>query len=217
MPRRVRATGIETRAARLRLAPSRKAYHWILVSPGVSAGYRRNRGPGVWVMRASDGKGGYAEKTIGAADDFEEADGDRILTFFQMVDRARHLAKGDSGGVPERPTTVADALEDYARDLAVRGAGAENAGRIRKHLTPQLAAKPVGLLTARDLSQWRDGLLKAGMPPATVVRLGRAVKAMFNLAAARDRRVENRNAWVNGLSGISEDFDSRNLQRLEND
>jgi integrase len=77
-----------------------------------------------------------------------------------------------------------------------------------------LAAKPVGLLTARELAHWRDSLIAGGMKPATVVRLSKAVKAAFNLSARRDHRITNRNAWRDGLSGITEGFSSRNLQRL---
>jgi integrase len=53
------------------------------------------------------------------------------------------------------------------------------------------------------------------MKPATMVRLGRAVKAALNLAARRDHRITNRNAWADGFSGLSEDFASRNIQRLD--
>jgi hypothetical protein len=75
----------------------------------------------------------------------------------------------------------------------------------------------VSLLTARELSAWRDGLLRDGMKPATVVRLGRAVKAALNLAARRDPTIKNRAAWADGLSGVSEDFTSRNIERLNDD
>jgi hypothetical protein len=42
-------------------------------------------------------------------------------------------------------------VDAFAADCAARGAGAGNARRIRHHLTPTLAARPVGLLTAREL------------------------------------------------------------------
>jgi hypothetical protein len=93
-------------------------------------------------------------------------------------------------------------VAEYARDLAARGAGPENATRITKNLIPTLATKPVGLLTTRDLSAWRDRLLRDGMKPATMVRLGRAVKAALNLAARRDPRITNRNTWADGFSEL---------------
>ena len=86
------------------------------------------------------------------------------------------LARGSDADAA-RPATVADAVAAYERDLVARGGSIANAGRIRKHLTPTLAAKPVGLLSARELAAWRDGLLAAGMKPATAVRLAKASKA----------------------------------------
>ena len=55
------------------------------------------------------------------------------------------------------------------------------------------------------------------MKPPTVVRLSTAVKAALNLAAKRDHTIKNRIAWADGLSGVSEDFSSRNIQRLDDD
>jgi hypothetical protein len=134
------------------------------------------------------------------------------LSWWQAIERARKLARGndDTG----RPITIKEAVDSYERDLVARGGSVANAGRIRKHLTPTLAAKPVGLLTARELAAWRDALLADGMKPATAVRIAKSVKAALTLVARRDHRIGNRNAWRDGLSGISEGFASRNLQRL---
>jgi integrase len=215
MPRRTRASRLETRTSRLKLEVRFKPHDFTPIAPeGVGLGYRRNRGAGSWVLRIADGKGGYATTTIGVADDLQSADGDQILTWFQAIERGRQFAKSDVAPA-ERPTTVADAIREYANDLAARRAGPENATRITKNLTPTLAAKPVGLLTARDLSMWRDALLRNGVKAATMVRLGRAVKAALNLAARRDHRIANRNAWGDGLGGVAENYDSRNIQRLD--
>jgi hypothetical protein len=116
-----------------------------------------------------------------------------------------------------QPATVAEAVDAYERDLVARGGSVANAGRIRKHLTPTLASKPVGLLTARELAAWRDGLLGAALTTATVVRICKATKAALNLTARRDHRITNRNAWSDGLSGITEDYASRNVQRLDDE
>jgi hypothetical protein len=167
-------------------------------------------------VRVADCKGGNWTKRVGAADDHEGADGESVLDWWQAIDKARQVARGGNADAG-RPATVADAVAAYARDLIARGAGPENATRITKNLTPSLATKPVGLLTARDLSAWRDGLIADGVKPATVVRLSRAIKAALNLAARRDSRIVNRNAWSDGLGGVSENFASRNIHRLDND
>lgn len=218
MPRQTRASRIETRTARAKLAIAEKPYDFTSIAPGgVGLGYRRNRtGAGAWVLRIANGKGGYRTSNIGLADDLLDPDGDQVLTWFQAVERGRKLAKG-GGAEPASLLTVAGAVDEYARDLAAREAGPENATRIRKHLPPALASKPVSLLSARELSAWRDGLLRGGMPSATVVRLIRAVKAALNLAAKRDHAITNRAAWTDGLSGVREDFTSRNIERLNDD
>jgi integrase len=213
MARRPRASRLENRSNRLKLPVRWKPYDFTTISPGIALGYRRNQGPGVWVVRVADGKGGNWTKRVGLADDHEDADGTNVLSFWQAQDRARKLARGgDDAG---RPLTVGEALDIYAADLVARGGAIENAGRIHKHITPTLASKPVGLLTVRELAHWRDGLLGAGMKSATLVRLCKAFKAALNLAARRDPRITNRAVWRDALSGIAEDYASRNVQRLE--
>ena len=169
------------------------------------------------VLRAADGKGGNWTKRVGLADDFEDADGEHVLDFWQAIDRARQLARGTDADAG-RPATVGDAVATYERDLIARGGLISNASRIRKHLTPTLAAKPISLLSARDLAAWRDGVLAAGMKPATAVRLTKALKAALSLCARRDpARITNAAAWRDGLSGLAEGFTSRNVQRLDDD
>jgi integrase len=215
MARRPRASRIETRTARLKLPVRWKPYDFAPVSPGIAVGYRRNKAAGVWVVRVADGRGGNWTKRVGLADDFENSDGENVLNWFEAIDKARKLARGnDDAG---RPATVADAVNAYERDLGARGGSTTNASRIRKHLTPTLAAKPVGLLTARELAHWRDALLAGGMKPATVVRLCKATKAALTLAARRDHRITNRAAWSDGLGGLADGSTSRNVQRLTDD
>jgi integrase len=215
MARNPRAPTLETRTARLKLKPRKKPYVGAKLARGIQLRYRRNKGAGTWDVKAADGHGGFWTKGFAIADDYEDADGERVLDWFQAIAAARKFARGqsDSG----RPVTVADAIDAFERDLKARGASLANAGRIRKHLTPTLASKPVGLLTARELAAWRDSLLADGMKPATVVRLAKATKAALNLAKRRDHRIRNEAAWRDGLSGIAEGFASRNVQRLDDD
>jgi integrase len=215
MARRPRASRLETRTARLKLPVRLKPFDFTSISPGIGLGYRRNKGAGTWVVRCANGKGDYWTKGFAVADDYEEADGTHVLSWFQAIDAARQFARGQSEA--GRPGTVADAVAVFERDLLARGASIVNATRIRRHLTPALAAKPVALLTARELADWRDGLLAAGMKPATAVRLCKATKAALNLASRRDHRIVNAAAWRDGLGGLAEGFASRNVQRLDDD
>jgi hypothetical protein len=131
MARRVRAARLETRTARLKLPIAKKPL-FVVLSPGIAVGFRRNRGPGVWVVRASNGHGKQWTKKIGLADDYEDADGQHVLTWWQAQDRAKSLARGgDEGG---RPITVDEAITAYERDLEVRGGDVANSKRARLHL-----------------------------------------------------------------------------------
>src|SRR5262249_25965305 len=90
-----------------------------------------------------------------------------------------------------------------------------NAQRPRHHLTAKLLAKPVMLLTAKELRGWRDRLSDGGMKAATLNRHLRALKAALTLAAAHDpERVTNRDAWRVGLAGLP---DAHNVVLPETD
>jgi hypothetical protein len=213
MARNPRASRLETRTARLKLKVRQKPYDFTTISPGIALGYRRNRAAGTWVLRAADGRGGNWTKRVGLADDHEKSDAANVLTWFEAIEAARKLARGTDADT-NRPQSFADAINSYERDLIARGGNVANAQRIRKHITPTLASKPIGLLTARELTHWRDGLLAGGMKAATAVRLFKNVKAALYLAARLDPRITNQAAWRDGLSGLAENFDSRNPSRL---
>jgi integrase len=213
MARNPRASRLETRTARLRLEVREKPHDFTSISPGIALGYRRNKGAGVWVVRCADGHGGNWTKRVALADDFEESDSENVLSWFEAIDKARKLARGTDAGT-NRPASVGDAIAAYERDLVARGGGIKNARWINRHITSTLRSKPVGLLTARELAHWRDGLLAAGMKAATAVRLLKCIKAALTLAARRDSRITNQSAWRDGLGGISENFESRNISRL---
>jgi site-specific recombinase XerD len=128
---------------------------------------------------------------------------------FSIQDRARVIARhGDGGG--DRPITVSEALDNYVSELQTRRGDGLNVSRVRHHLTSSLAAKTVGLLTARDLRQWRDGMLKRGLAPASADRTSRALKAALNLAAREDHRITNTAAWRDGLARLPDAEIARN-------
>jgi len=123
MARRVRASTLENRTARLKLEPRKKPYLFTTIAPGLAVGYRRNLGAGKWVLRAANGHGAYWTKAIGVADDFEDSDGKTVLTFYEAQDRAKQLARrqpGDDTGSDSRPASVGEALDAYQRDLEAR-------------------------------------------------------------------------------------------------
>src|SRR5438477_12821085 len=114
MARRVRDTRLETRSSRLRLAIRGKPY-WARIARGIKLGYRR--GPGTWSVRVADGHGKDWIRKFADADDHDEADGSRILTFWEAQDLAKTLARGNRATGDKKPITVEEALHAYEKDL----------------------------------------------------------------------------------------------------
>jgi integrase len=110
-----------------------------------------------------------------------------------------------------RPVTVDEALNRYEADLKARGGSLYNATRVRVHLTPSLAGKPVALLTAAELKRWRDGLVDKGLTAASVNRTRVGLRAALELAAGVDPRIGNARAFKLGLKGLPDAARARNV------
>jgi integrase len=210
MARKVRHSALESRSARLKLTVRRRPYSGPSLARGIALQYRRNKTGGSWVLKASNGRGEYWTRAIGLADDYEDSDGKRVLTFYEAQDAAKKLARGEDGSADTAPITVDGALKDYKRDLEARNANPYNAESPRVHLTPVLVAKPVALLTAHDLKKWRDSLL-GKIKPSTINRVGRCLCAALELARQHDDRIGNRQAWETGLAGLPDAQEVRNV------
>jgi integrase len=210
MARKVRHSALESRSARLKLQVQRRPYSGPSLARGISLMYRRNNTNGSWVLKSSNGHGAYWTKAFALADDFEDADGKNVLTFYQAQDQAKKLARGEDGNADTAPITVDGALKDYKRDLEARNANPYNAESPRVHLPKVLLAKPVALLSAAELKKWRDTLL-AKVKPATVNRVCRCLFAALELARHHDERIQNRQAWEVGLAGLPDAQESRNV------
>jgi integrase len=208
MARSIRSAKLENRSARLRLAIAKKPV-FVKIGPSLGLGYRRNQSAGTWVARVADGKGGNWTKAVGTADDFEEADGNTVLDFWQAQERARGIGRADHRGAV-KPATVEEALANYETDLKTRGADIGNVARVRTHLPAGLLNKTVALLGSGELRKWRDRLGKT-LAPATVNRTTTGLKAALNLAAEHDERIANRRAWENGLASLPDAEQSRNV------
>ena len=211
MARKVSFSAFESRSARLnKFDIRRRPYSGPSLARGILLMYRRNKTNGTWVLKASDGHGAYWTKAFALADDFEDADGKNVLTFYQAQDAAKKLARGDNGSGDSAPITVDGALTAYKTDLTARGANPYNAEWPRVHLTNALLSKPVALLAATELKKWRDGLLGT-MAPATINRLCGCLCAALEQAAQHDKRIQNRDAWEVGLAGLPNAQEARNI------
>jgi integrase len=209
MARRLRSTKIENRTDRLNL-PHRRAPHGLInIAKGARLGYRRTKkGNGTWVLEAADGKGGEWQRAVGVADDYEVADGEHVLDFYQAADKARAVVRD---APISAPSTWARAIDDYEKDLEARGGAISNAAHVRYHLkdAPTLLNKPVALLTATELKRWRNDLVaNSGLKASSVARLMKSARASLNLAANHDPRIQNRNAWRVGLGGLHDSYEA---------
>lgn len=209
MPRRIRSN-LETRTSRLSLPIAKKPI-FVRVKPGVGLGYRRNRTAGTWVVRVADGTGGNWTEAIGLADDYDEANGDGVLDYWQAQDKAKARAASEQGNAIKKRVTLDEALDSYEADLKTRAGDLGNVARVRGHLPQKLLKKPVADLTWAELRKWRDGLA-ATVAPATVNRICTGLKAALNLTAADpEQRIASRQPWEAGLATILDAEESRNV------
>jgi integrase len=204
MPRKVRDAQLETRTARSRLKVRHKPYYR-LIEQGLHLGYRKlGSGPGTWVARRYIGVGNYRTENLrtidGAivlADDFDEADGKRILNFAQ----AQQMARG-ARAIRSGPLTVSDILDDYLRFLDGDGrstyALTTTRHRINALIRPQLGKISVSALTPERLRHWRDEIAKS---PARV-RTAKGVDQRFRKDDFKDddvsraRRASTNRVWT---------------------
>jgi integrase len=156
MARSIRDGKLDNRTGRLKLARGRR--YQVTLRDGLALCYRRTaQGYGVWKARIEGLDGREAMQRIGPADDYADADGVTVFTFFQAQDRARALAEAK----PLPAYTVGNAIDDYLawfkehrRSIASTGAA------IEAHILPAFKDQAVSSLTAEDLKTWRDKLAR---------------------------------------------------------
>ena len=105
MARRIRSYSLETRTARLKLEPRKKPYT-AQIAPGIQLAYRRNKGAGVWSVKAP-----FGLKKFAIADDLEDANGESVQTYWQALDKARTLARAGEGS-SDALITVKEAVDN---------------------------------------------------------------------------------------------------------
>lgn len=178
MGRNVRDSSLETRSARSRLKTAHKPY-FRLIEPGLHLGYRKlATGPGSWVARRYTGKGKYtvrnltnAEGEMILADDFAEADGQRVLTFAEAQKMAR-------GARSFGPYTVRSALDAYFRLKEDEGRNVKDARKRAEALIYEaLGDIQCDRLSANKLRGWLSAMVKAA--PRKRTKRGQPQAARF--------------------------------------
>jgi integrase len=180
-------TRLDSRTVRAKLKPRGRPY-WSKAGDGLDLGYRRIKtGIGSWVLRRYAGDERYVLQTFSTADDVDEADGVRILTYHQATARARELAKAhverERLEADGPPLTIASAVDEYVETRETRwqkygGQKRDARARLAKHVDKALLDTPLALLTVDQLATWRKS---AGE------RTAHDLKAALNAAARRFR------------------------------
>jgi integrase len=201
MAPRVRSSKLENRSARLRLARRKKPYS-VPIERGVHLLYRRNKTAGPFMVRVCRDDEDWTEP-LGTADDYDEADGRNILTYWQAQDLARERVRV---GKPTSDLSVKARVEHYMSDLQTRGRDLRNASRVLFHLEGSRLANKLMTTSSLsdDLSEFRDQLAIKGLKPATINRINCALKAALNLTAENDERITRR-PWKTALKAIGND------------
>lgn len=160
MAQAARDSRLETRTARLRLLLGQR--HFKSIGKGVTLIYRRTgEGFGTWTAKLAVSGGKYTLRTLGGADDYQEANNADVLSFGQAQDRARALANEAKAneGVLIKPATVKEAADRYlAWYKEHRRAVRETEHAINAHILPALGDRQLGALTTAHIRNWLEGL-----------------------------------------------------------
>jgi integrase len=176
------------------------------IGRGLSVGYRRNRTAGTWVFRRSDGKGGFQTKAIGSADDFDDANGEDILDFWQAQEKIKSLALPD--GVRKiGQLKVSEAFDRYIPKLRAKNArtAKDTEGRVKKHFFPKFASCRVIDLTQTEIGNWHASLTKSSDDEEVVRRSKDSANRVLSMVKAflndawqdKKNHIPNNDAWRN--------------------
>ncbi len=177
---------LDNRTNRLKLLPRRPPF-WTALAEGEHFGYYRpeSRAAGTWQAKWRDKATGERKATaIGTSDDYEDADGVRILDWAQAQAKARKWyeevarqsrRRADGEDTHEGAYTIKVAMEHYTQDCLRRGVKSvdRQVYQINAHILPALGEIDVARITRRQIERWLDALAtsprrlrtKAPLPP----------------------------------------------------
>jgi integrase len=191
-----------SRTARVALKARHQPY-WINIGEGVALGYRRGPQGGSWYVRAYSGKGQYQQAQIGGADDYLDANGETVLTFYQAQEKARKLAQShdrERGIGLSLDLTVAEAADKYlAWYKDHRRAYTETEHSVRVHILPALGATRVDELTSAAIRRWLEQL---AAKPARVRSKKQAKQASYRTAPKTADEKRARKSTANRIFNI---------------
>src|SRR5665213_1355296 len=168
---------LDTPSIRLNLQPREgNEPYWRTITTGTANGYRRGKKSGSWIARFYTPEAGRRFQKLGIADDLQDADGIKTLSWKQALDAADkwfdQLVEEDSGEVIAGSYTVADAMDYYLKEKARKWKckpekvrehpkAARIAAVIDAHILPSLGNIELSKLRDKKLSDWRDSVVDA--------------------------------------------------------
>ena len=180
--------------------PSRKKPYWTALTQGAHLGYYRGKRVRKWVARFR--KPGairhYEEATIAEADDYTDADGQKVLNFQQAQDAAgKWFASLETkGGMDAPPYNVSDALDDYLARFS--GKDIDNTRRrVEAIIRPQMGYYALAELTPIIIADWHLELAKA---PARLRTAKGAVQNFRGPASSFDAQRSRRSSANRNLT-----------------
>lgn len=212
MGRLSRDARLETRDARARLKTQHEPY-WRQITPGLFLGYRKGSRGGMWMVRKSE-DGQKIKRTLGAADDHQDANNTDVLNYKQAHRKAIEFAEAKIEVRRQDRYTVAQAMEDYMAWLSVHGkSAARTRPTVDAHILPVFGAMKLCDLTTEKLSAWQKQLVEQPIRrrgkllpvdstdtealrkrKASANRIMTVLKAALN-HAWKNGKVESKDAW----------------------
>ena len=90
---RARHANLETLVRDKRACPARRAPYFVKIAKGLRLGYYRGATAGTWIGRRYLGDGSYETDPLGLADDTTDADGVKVLDYWQAQEAVRRWAE----------------------------------------------------------------------------------------------------------------------------
>ena len=193
--RKRKAFNIKTAAGRAKLAVDREPY-FDRVGKGQHLGYRKNEIGGSWVAKVTQDKTRQYLALGNEAALPEYADA--------LKAAMRWFGEATADDAPIASYTVAQAMDDYLRDLKLRkgeSARKDAAGTTKKWIVPELGAIPLAKLTTKRIKAWRDGMVSQSSDPEAVRKSQDTTNRVYTVlrsalnAAFRDGAVQSDSAW----------------------
>ena len=190
MGRTVKDSRLDTREARLKLKEraDREPY-WRLIHQGLHLGYRKTSSGGVWLVRTRDNEK-YSKKVIGQADDYQDSNGETILSFKE----AQAIAIAYNAPTYSAKTlTVKEATERYIEWFKNNRKSLKNTLiAIEAHIIPAFDKKLVSELKTKDIKEWLEKL--ATTPARKRSRMGEDLSYQDNPQTIDQKRARKSSA-----------------------